>query len=257
MSKFKITIGDQTHEGERDDIAVPDGFVLQTDEESDNVVTSRLARQKKTLKSEHDSAVSALLADDDFFSKAATRRGIELNEEGLPDAKIDPEKLQRHQTAWKSEFLDPVLKERDELEAHVKTGRRGLLERDIFAASPDAGVKEDRLRTIFDDQMPEFVRSTADLFEFDKEQDAYFFRDGQGNPVYHNGKYAGPDKVLIELRKKDPNHDYFEDKRPHASGFGKPGSGAGNGQKVISKQTFEAGGVKLEDVAGGKVTIVD
>ena len=105
--------------------------------------------------------------------------------------------------------------------------------------------------------MPEFVKSVADRFEYDEEKDAYFYNDSLGNPVFHNGEYAGPDKLLIELRKKDEQHDYFEDKRPHASGFRKPGSGAGNGQKVMSQQTFEAGGASIEDVASGKVTLVD
>jgi hypothetical protein len=224
-----------THEGQTitvpiDKLTLPEGYtIIQPGQTPEGFMpsaafTAELDRRTKGLKRPDD-----LLGDDDFFKRAAQKRGIDLGEDLKPVGKLDPEKVKQLQAAWEAEKLEPVLKERDDFRKEADSGRHGNLIRDLLQAAPETGLKPTRLKTIFEGETPEFIERAANAFEWDADRKAWFFKNAvSGQPEYEGAGYAGPRKYLEMLRKRDKDFEYFDDKRPGGSGYDKPGFGGSN-----------------------------
>lgn len=244
MDQVTVTHGDQTITVPIDKLTLPEGYNLLAPGQApdgfmpSNTFQAELDRRSKGLKKPDD-----LLGDDDFFKRAASKRGIDLGEDLKPVGKLDPEKVKQLQDAWKAEHLQPILQERDTLKEKADKARRRVLMADIMQASEETGVKRDRLKSIFGDGPSEFVKELASRAQWDDDKEAWFFSDSMGNPMYadlpQNGNpYAGPKKMLEALRKGDKEFVYFDDKRPGSSGFDKNGSTIG--LKTMARAQFDA-----------------
>lgn len=255
MSKFLVKIGDETQQVDFDAITAPEGFVLMPQSQFDSVLTDRVRREKRGW----EASLGDPVADDEVFKKAAARRGIELDTALKPVAKLDPEKVEQMRTQFDNEVGKPLREELTKYKALAEKGRKERLYAAIQRAAPEAGVKKDRLKSLFGGEVPEFVEKVASLFEYDEERDTHFFKDPAGNPVYADkpvpggSPYAGPDRLLDHLRKQDADFIYFEDKRPGNSGLN-PGGGETR-PGVVSRDALSRGEVDLEAVASGKVRV--
>lgn len=215
---FTVRIGEEAHEVEKDAIEVPDGFVLMTQSALDSTIEGRVARERS--KHEGKASKGELLEDDEFFQQAASKRGIKLGDDLQPVARLSEEQVRQIREQVRAEEVDPLKKDLDTFKKEAEAGRTGNLIRDIMQVAPEVGVKQTRLRTIFEGETPEFIDRIAGRAEWDPDKRTHFFRDGNGNPIYDDsGRYAGPKKYLEMLRKQDTDNVYFEDRRPGSSGF--------------------------------------
>ena len=250
MSKFKVKIGDETHEIDQDAIELPDGYLITTQTKLDAIVENNRNKDKKKARADAD----ALLLDDDFFSKAATSRGIELDDELKPVSKIEPEQLAKQETSWRAQHLTPVEKERDEWKVEAEKGRRNKLMADLMAVAPQSGLKKELLAVPPGADYPPHIEYLSTLYEWDDDKGAHFFSEG-GHPVMAEkptatNPYARPEKMLELHRTKDKDKVFFSDERPASSGFEEGGTG-GDKAKVVSEEDFRSGNVDLEAVAKG------
>jgi len=257
--KLKVKINDEVHEVDEKDVSVEaaesgDDVQLLTQDRIDGIVEHRLKRERKG----HEREKEDLVSDDDFFERAARYRGIELDESGSVKSKIDPEKQREIEEAVRKKELRPTEEERDQFKGKYQKANKAILHRDLLAAAPDAGVREDRLATTFS-PIPEFIRTVADeYFQYDEDEDAHYFVDSNGNPVMTEaGKYASPGQVFDVLRKQDKKFQYFERDRPKGTGSGSPGNGSGGAGSVVTREQMQQGDFDPEAVASGTAEVID
>lgn len=221
-----VTVGDQTHEVPLDALQLPEKYGLYgPDKAPEGYVTNDWMQAELTRRTQGMVKKESLLEDDDFFKTAASKRGIQLDEGLKPVARLDPEQVKQQRQQWEAEALRPVQQQLEQAVQAAANARQGLLLRDVMQAASDAGVKADRLKSLFGDGPSEFVKEIASRFRYDEERGAFFFNDAAGNPVFAENPtpenpYAGPKKLIEQLRGQDKDNTYFEDRRQRGSGAG-------------------------------------
>jgi hypothetical protein len=238
----KVKVGEDTHELSFDQVELPDGFgIYGPDKPPKGFMPQTTFEAELQRRLQGRVKADEIIADDDFFKKAAQKRGIQLSEDLKPIGKIDDAHLKQLQSEWESE--------KGGLIGELEQLRRSDLMRSILQAAPEVGIKQERLRSLFDSDYPEFVKEVASRFKYDAERKGFFFEDAQGNPVYStepgaSNPYAGPKKLLEMLRQRDVDGLYFEDRRQSGSGFdtnGRSGRTTWTREQInaMSEQEFE------------------
>lgn len=260
MSTFIVTIGDETHEVGPDAIQAPKDFVVMPQASFDATIEDRIGRERRKFEGRVDA--SDLLADDDFFQKAARKRGIELDASGKVAAKLDPDKVRELQSSWEAEHLRPLKDQNEELLGTIKETRRSTLSQKLVEAARKAGVRKEHLESIFPGATPAFIAQCAEQFEWHDDKEAFYFKDPTGNPVFSpepkaGSPFAGPEQFFDGLRKRDKEYLWFADGRPDASGFDDPGPGNPR-PGSITRDDLASGNISADDlaaVASGKLRV--
>jgi hypothetical protein len=169
------TIRTETDDGDELELEVEPTDIDLTDDEDptdlpgvqdkiDSLVGKTRTKTRKKTKEK-------LVEDDDYFEKAAQRRGIELRDDGQPKGASTGEvKKLKKELAEAREKAQRA----DQLEQEIAEVRDTRLENDLLQTND--GVKED-LQDIF-------LEVAKDRFEYDEEDDDFYPVDDDGNPQY-------------------------------------------------------------------------
>lgn len=172
----------------------------------------------------------------DALKQFYAAKGIELDEDGLPVAKHDPDKLKAFRSAWEEEAVTPLKAQIADMEAKYAAVRESQLAGQILAAATAAGVKAERLKPVFEGQAPEILQVVRPVLKASDEGEGFFYEKG-GFPVAVSDQdgFAGLGKLFADLRKGRP--DLFDDTRNGSSGFTDNGRGGG---RTMTRADFDA-----------------
>lgn len=120
----------------------PSGFVPQP--KVDDIVSQRVQRAK-------ESAKESALEDDDFFQRAASKRGIELREDGRPKGSLKDDEIQN--LRQKASKVDSLSKENEKLSKEINSSRESRLEAELLKAGDVDDSMEDAYLTYAKSQM--------------------------------------------------------------------------------------------------------
>lgn len=181
----------QTEDGEIE-VAISDIQSLGDEEDPTDIpgVQDRInSVAGKTRKEAQKSTRNQLLESDDFWRKAASKRGVELR-----DSDLRPKGASAGETAKLRERVD-ALKDKarlaDELQDQVQAGRRERLKNQLLQK---AGNVKDDLKDVFLDH-------TADRFGYDGDDDVHV-------PLGEDGQLDFTrtlDDVIHSVRKEKPS----------------------------------------------------
>lgn len=196
-----------------DQVEVEDDDPFLTQDEVDDIVSKRVSRARRTAREE-------LKSDDDFFEEAASKRGIELRDDGQPKGSIaDDELKELKQKASKVESLE---EEVSKYEREMESIRKTKLENQILQQA-EGFASEQAQRTA--------IREVASQMAYDEEYGWHEVAEG-GEPVYEAGEPRGVAEVVSGL--EDSHEFLFERSRNESgSGFGAD-DGGGAGRKAKS-----------------------
>lgn len=205
----QVTIDGETHDVDASAITYgddesPDGFVHQDD--VDGIVSTRLNRQKRTLKAE-------LKEDDGFWQEAAQARGIELREDGKPKGSLKDEEIE--QLRRKASKVDTLTEELESLRSEQSDTRRTQLHNQVLTSidGVQEGAKDDLLAAV-ERQMT-----------YDPDY-GWVKTDENGEIAYHGGEPVGIDAVTSTIREQKP---YFFRNTQMSGGPDSDPSGGGSG----------------------------
>ncbi|NBC19338.1 MAG: hypothetical protein GVY18_18690 [Bacteroidetes bacterium] len=264
-----VQIGEDTHEVPVDSLQLPDDYGLYgPDKAPEGFVRKEFMQSEIDRRLKGKADPDELLSDDEFFQKAAQKRGIELSDDLEPVSKIDPEKIQQMRQQWAAEQVDPLKEETEKLRGQVTSLRQRDLEREVLAAAHELGVKPELLKSPIPGKTAPFVRQLAEEFKYDDEQEVHYFTDEQGNPVYADNPssgrpYAGPEKLLRQMKQGDEDNTWFTDQTQRGSGFQQGGQMGFNGSAVRIRREDARNSAKyrrakkLAQEKGVEVEIVD
>jgi len=198
-----------TIDGEQHDVSYSD-IELGEDESPNKLpgVQAELDRVAgKTRSAAKQSAEQDLLEDEDFFRKAAQRRGIELAEDGTPKGTSKEMKELKKELAKAKQKAEQV----EDLEGQLSKVRDARLESTILQSVD--GIKDD-VKDIF-------LQDAKSRFTYDADEDAFYPVDENGNTQY--GRSVGD--VLESIREDRPS--LFKDTQMNGGPDNTPGGGSG------------------------------
>ena len=228
--KFSVVYKDSegvehTVQVDRDNITAPVGTVIQSQAKYSEIIETEKRKAGESARKDLVSPAenrAALLDDTSFFQEMATKRGMKISADGKVSGELAPERLQEYQDAWKKEYLEPALSERDTLKKAIEVGRSDVLLRDIQTAALEAGVKPGLLKNPLNPGQPGmFVRELASAASWNDENKRYEFRDAHGLSMLNGNGEAVTVKDRIEsIRQSDTDFQYFGDQRPTSTSPG-------------------------------------
>lgn len=238
--KIKLTVNGAPVEVEHTELQLPDGAQLiepgQTPEGfvSREFMQQEIQRRGKNLHRRED-----LLTDDEFWREAAQQRGVQLGDDGKPvkTKDVDPEKLFQQ---WEQQHLKPATEKIEKLTGTVSTLREQTLVGQMLQAASQMGLKKAYLTPPADGLEPPVVSMFKSAFGYDEDSGQWAVKEGEGfryapNPTQQQ-KYAGPQHFFDGLKKQEAFKEWFEDRRPNASGFNEPGGGPGGMIRLTQEQ---------------------
>lgn len=268
--KVKVKIGDQVHEIEHTEIQLPEQHKLALYRDGaapEGFVSTDFMNQEVRRRTEGMVKKEALLDDNDFWKQMATKRNIQLGDDGQPvKAKdVDVQKLYQD---WTKEHVDPLKTHVDTLTGQNTNLLRGMKRAGLLQAAEKLGIKK-QFRVRPDKDTPSAVEAMFEnAFEFDaetndfavvekREADKVTFRYGS-NP--QERRYAGFEDYFGSLRKNDAFKDWFEDNRPGATGLGDTGGHSGGVIRLSESDSRDPGkwqaAEKQAKETGAKIEII-
>ena len=204
LSTDAIEFGEDEH---------PSGYV--TEASLQDTLKSRIGRAKRDTETK-------LLNSDEFFQKAASKRGIELRDDGRPKGSTTDEELK--ELRRKAAERDQLAQEAESLQEQIARGREQQLENQILKAAD--GVK-DGLKDAFVDQL-------KSRFTFDESEGEWVLKDEAQRYTVEGGqsRLATPADLTSEL-----DDVWFKDRS--ASGTGTAPSGSPGGKRTYTRSEAE------------------
>ena len=216
----QVTIDGEAHDVDPSAITYgedesPDGFVHQDD--VDGIVSKRLNRQKRTLKSE-------LKEDDEFWQEAAEARGIELREDGKPKGSLKDQEVE--ELRRKASKVETLTDELESLRSEQSETRRTQLHNQVLTSidGVQEGAKDDLLAAV-ERQMT-----------YDPDY-GWVKTDEEGNVAYHGGEPVGIDGVTSTIREQKPY--FFRNTQMNGGPDSDPSGGGSGGGGSLTRAQYE------------------
>lgn len=205
---------DEPVEVDPDSVELEDDDPYLSQDEVDNVVSKRLSRQERTLKSE-------LKESDEFFEEAARERGIELREDGMPKGSTNQEELKKLRK--EKAQLEEKAQRADELEAQIAEARETQLENELLKHAD--GVK--------DDLQDAFMMTAKSRMTYDESEERHVATEDGEVAFTSSGEPAGPKHVVQELKESKPS--FFKSTEMNGGPEDSPSATSG-GKKVWTEE---------------------
>jgi len=242
--------------------ALPEG--LTTTEAATAQFEQTFQGRARRLKKQHR---AEFLQDEEFQTAALQEWDVDVPALRAAAAKgeVGPEKIKELRTGWETEFLTPVVEERDGLRGTVTGMRTDRLESLILEEARRVGVKPEYLDRPTPTSKPMIVASMAGNYGWDDEGKGWFERNGE---AYHFS--ANPEKYKTQLRgvgesfdawvKTEAAKGYLTPQDQRGPGYTGPGTPPGSKDVAISyeasldAQQFETAEAQANKL-GGRVVV--
>lgn len=216
--KIKAQIDGKTVELDHSEVEVSGGQLLAEGEAPDGYVSKDFMQSEVQRRLNGKVSKDDLLQDEDFFRTAAERRGIEIDAEGRPahSEEVDVESLKAR---WERDKLQPLQEQLEEMESTTQSLRGTTKKMGVLQGASSTGVKSKFLGEDTD-----FLGWHASKFGVEPETGEVALKEGEGFALSakpeEGSRYVTPDEYFQNLRNDGTYSEFFEDKRPGASGLG-------------------------------------
>jgi len=159
---------------------------LHTQEEVDDIVQTRLNRERRTLRED-------LREDEEFLQEAMQQTfGVELRDDGRPKGAPTDDEVQ--EMRQRISELESAAEERDQLRERIDSVRETELENELLSSAD--GVKED--------MQDVFMSYAKSQFTYDDEY-GWVATDGDDNVQFEGGEPVRPGDFTEQVREDRPS----------------------------------------------------
>lgn len=202
---------------------LPDGLVTQ--DTLNDTISSRLSRQERKLKED-------LKTDDSFFTEAASKRGIQLREDGQPKGALKDEEIQALRK--KASKVDTLSEKVQTYESQIEETRSTQLENEVLQSAD--GIR--------DGAQDDVLSNVKSQMTYDDEY-GWVAQDESGEVRYDNAEPVRADGIVSKIRENKPF--LFKDRSAGSGPSDTPTSTDSSGKKTWTESEHAAADVASMD----------